>query len=214
MISSVVIRVINGRRVADRAGIAELTSAALTTVDNWYSNRHKTGFPERIDDKWWDADDVETFHHSQQAARSATPGPIDRNGDPTELINSTELARMLGYANQKSLPQSLLDRADVAEELPSGYRRRRWRRQTGWNYADSRPGPGRPKRRPMIDRSGDPHELVGSAEAARVLGYTRAQNLPAGLLDRADDTTTRKNGTVIRQWRRRTLWDWHDNHQP
>ena len=45
---------------------------------------------------------------------------------------------MLGYVNHRSLPKFLLDHPDEVDQLPSGRVRRRWYRQSVWNFADTR----------------------------------------------------------------------------
>jgi hypothetical protein len=57
-----------------------------------------------------------------------------------------------------------------------------------------------------VDRRGDPDELVGTGEAARVLGYSSYNNLPDALYDQADDVELLPSGRVRRRWYRRTIW--------
>jgi hypothetical protein len=64
-----------------------------------------------------------------------------------------------------------------------------------------------PWRRGPVDRSGDPQELVGSTEAARVLGYSGPTALPEALKQRADREQVGASGRARRRYRRRTLWD-------
>jgi hypothetical protein len=209
---------IGGRAVVDRAGVAELTGAALITVDSWYARRAQTGFPERADDRWWYTDEVTDWWHAHQASKRDKLTPVDRSGDPDELITVPEAARVLGYLDRRSLSNSsvwtpLLAHVDDEGLLPSGRVRRRWRRDTVWRIADARRGAaGRPRGRLThnrpLDRGGDPDELVGTTEAARVLGYPRADKLPAGLLQAADEVTTGPGGRHRRRWQRRTLWNY------
>ncbi|RZU48797.1 hypothetical protein EV385_0521 [Krasilnikovia cinnamomea] len=57
-----------------------------------------------------------------------------------------------------------------------------------------------------VDRSGDPDELVGSGEAAKIMGYGSYRNLPDELRDRPDDVEILSNGRLRRRWYRRTVW--------
>jgi hypothetical protein len=57
-----------------------------------------------------------------------------------------------------------------------------------------------------VDRSGDPHELVGSGEAARILHYGSYRNLPDELRDHPDDVEILSDGRLRRRWYRRTVW--------
>jgi hypothetical protein len=57
-----------------------------------------------------------------------------------------------------------------------------------------------------VDRSGDPNELVGSGEAAKILNYSSYRNLPDELRDHADDVELLSDGRLRRRWYRRTIW--------
>ncbi|MFF5293011.1 hypothetical protein [Paractinoplanes globisporus] len=61
-----------------------------------------------------------------------------------------------------------------------------------------------------VDRSGDPNELVGSGEAAKIFGYRSYRNLPDELNERADDIEILSDGRKRRRWYRRTVWDLAD----
>jgi hypothetical protein len=57
-----------------------------------------------------------------------------------------------------------------------------------------------------VDRRGHQNDLVGSGEAARILGYGSYRNLPDKLLDRPDRTEELADGRIRRYWYRRTVW--------
>lgn len=57
-----------------------------------------------------------------------------------------------------------------------------------------------------VDRSGHPHDVVGSGEAARILGYRSYRNLPDTLYDHPDHTEELSDGRIRRYWYRRTVW--------
>ena len=57
-----------------------------------------------------------------------------------------------------------------------------------------------------VDRSGDPNELVGSGEAAKILRYGSYRNLPDELRDQPDDVEILSDGRLRRRWYRRTVW--------
>lgn len=70
----------------------------------------------------------------------------------------------------------------------------------------SMPAPAAAPRWP-IDLTGNPAEIVGSTEAARVIGHPRPNRLPLGLLEIADEIEYHDDGTVKRRgWKRETLW--------
>src|SRR5262249_43152782 len=133
-----------GRRQLDRAGIAERVAVSTATVDYWHLRRDETGFPAKADTDadgrdWWWQKDIDTFHAAHLATRAASFTEVDRTPNPRDLLTAPQAARVLGYKNHRSLPDELLDNPDQAEELPSGRLRRRWYRQTVWDYADGRP---------------------------------------------------------------------------
>jgi hypothetical protein len=214
---------VGGRRLLDAQGVAEATGRAVTTVRWWSVQRDRTGFPpaakERLDGRlWYDAAAVRRFWRAWQARTG--PAGLDRSGDPDELVGLAEVARMVGARSVGSLRQSrmwprLAAHADDVRAGPAGRPVRRWRRATVWATAGDlprgrgshqRPGPrSRPGERGTIGRSGDPAELVGSTEAARLLGYSGPTALPEALRQRADDVVTLPSGRVRRRWRRETL---------
>lgn len=57
-----------------------------------------------------------------------------------------------------------------------------------------------------VDRSGDPNELVGSGEAAKILRYGSYRNLPDELTDHPDAVELLSDGRRRRYWYRRTVW--------
>ncbi|MFI7650973.1 hypothetical protein ACIBTZ_33660 [Micromonospora sp. NPDC049460] len=75
---------------------------------------------------------------------------------------------------------------------------RTWRRQDIAKYELPREQ-ARRSARDSVDRSGAPDELVGKAEAARVLGYSTANALPSRMLERADEQSTGPKGRYRRK---------------
>ena len=137
-------RVRQRQRQLDRAGIAARTSVSAATVDHWYHHRARTHFPDKADTDqagrdWWWQHDIDAFHTAHLQRRAATFTQVDRSGDPNDLLTAPQAAQVLGHRNHRSLPDELLDNPDDCEELPSGRLRRRWYRQTVWDYADGRP---------------------------------------------------------------------------
>jgi hypothetical protein len=57
-----------------------------------------------------------------------------------------------------------------------------------------------------VDRGGDPDELVGSGEAARIMGYASYRNLPVELYGNPDDDEILADGRRRKYWYRRTVW--------
>jgi hypothetical protein len=173
-----------GRRQLDRPGIAERVGVSAATVDYWHLHRDETGFPIKADTDadgrdWWWRKDIDTFYTAHLEDRATTFTEIDRTGNPRDLLTAPQAAKVLGYKNHRSLPDELLNNPDQADGLPSGRLRRRWYRQTVWDYADGRPlrhSTGRPcgtgtgprvphpyAEDPRLDAA---HALLASARAA------------------------------------------------
>jgi hypothetical protein len=133
-----------GRRQLDRPGIANRVGVSAATVDYWHLRRDETGFPLKADTDvdgrdWWWQQDIDAFYTAHLEARATTFTEIDRTGDARDLLTAPQAAHILGYKNHRSLPDELLNNPDQADRLPSGRLRRRWYRQTVWDYADGRP---------------------------------------------------------------------------
>ncbi|WP_157747101.1 hypothetical protein [Micromonospora echinofusca] len=209
----------HGSSHVGRTQAAAMLGISVSHLDRLYGERATNGFPERVDGTRWLADDIAAFQLPRDKARRAASVAVDRSGDPDELVNTTTVARMLGYQSVDSLQGRnriwplLLERVDDESLTPTGRKRRRWKRRTVWEIADSRTGQGaphtgRPRATPQghPDRSGDPDELVGAAEAARVLGYNHPTALPDDVLRQADEDTAGPKGRHRRKWKRATLW--------
>lgn len=212
-------RTLHGRAVVDRAEAAAMLGISLSHLARLYRERSTTGFPERADGTSWYAEDIAAYELPRERARRDAGAAVDRTGDPDELVDTPTVAKILGYRDRTSLTGQnriwslLLQRVDDESLTASGRKRRRWKRRTVWEIADSRTGKGaahtgRPAGTPHghPDRSGDPDELVGAAEAARVLGYNSANALPDRVLRHADEDTIGPKGRHRRKWKRATLW--------
>jgi hypothetical protein len=133
----------NRRSQLDRPGIAEHLGVSTATVERWHHHRASTGFPAPADTDptgrhWWWQQDIDTFHAAYRAVRAATFTPVRRDGDPDELLTAPQVARVLGYADHRSLTPTLREHPDHTERLPAGGVRRFWYRRTVWAYASSR----------------------------------------------------------------------------
>lgn len=217
-------RDIDGRQALDRTGISEHAGVALPTVDRWNALRPASGFPAPIPDavtgqptrRWWWTDEVDRFLAARVASRRRRLTTVDRSGDPDDLLTAAQAARVLGYRSS-NLPDDFLSIVDELEVKTGTRPRRKWRRATVWAWADERGsrhggGPSRGSRNRVsertVDTSGDPDELVGSTEAARVLGYAANTSLPDDIYERADETEVKASGRTWHRWYRRTLWEY------
>lgn len=62
----------------------------------------------------------------------------------------------------------------------------------------------------IVDRTGDPNDLLSAPQAATVLGYRNHRNLPKVLLDMYDHAEQLPSGRLRRFWYRRSLWNYAD----
>ncbi|WP_156313059.1 hypothetical protein [Micromonospora sp. HK10] len=211
----------HGRDVVNRIEAAAMLGISVSHLDRLYRERDSNGFPERAaDGRTWHRQDIADYELPREQATRSARDSVDRSGDPDELVDTATAARILGYRDRSALAGNnpvwlrLQQQVDDESLTPSGRKRRRWKRRTVWAIAENRIGKGgatrtgRPAGTPHghPDRSGNPDELVGKAEAARVLGYSTANALPNRVLERADEQTAGPKGRYRRKWRRETLW--------
>ncbi|MGA5304578.1 hypothetical protein ACPCHT_32035 [Nucisporomicrobium flavum] len=151
-----------GTRVAlDRHGVGTHTGAAASTVNHWHRHRERTGFPEAFTDdtgtEWFWQDEIDAFYTAHLKAKLAVLTPVDRSGDPNELVGSGDAARILGYGSYRNLPDELRDQPDDIEILSDGRLRRRWQRRTVWAIAAARTGRQSTGRTPGTTGPRKPH---------------------------------------------------------
>src|SRR5580693_9904641 len=121
-----------------------------TTVNGWYRDRARTGHPEQAGrigrTDYWYEDEWTAWHQAYQRAKIESLTQVDRGGDPDDLVDATEAARMLRYSGRDVIHANR--RLGYFPE-PDDYRPARqgrsaplWKRSTVWTAADSRPGMG------------------------------------------------------------------------
>src|SRR3984885_3220352 len=140
---------INGRPVISRADMAA-RGVPSGTVSGWYRDRARTGHPEKAGrigrTDYWYEDEWTAWHQAHQRGKTESLTQVDRGGDPDDLVDAAEAARMLGYANRNVIHANR--RLGYFPE-PDGYgtggrgpRAPLWKRSTVWAMADARPGMG------------------------------------------------------------------------
>ncbi|MFD9791331.1 hypothetical protein ACFWXK_10305 [Streptomyces sp. NPDC059070] len=215
------------------AEIAATYGVSTETVTHWYTHQDATGFPEPVGirgrgkARLWRPEEVASWFAGQDETRLQHVGKT-MGGDPDELLNATQVAKVLDYKNANQITAYLRDRPgyfpepDVIEELGSAerpWKRRQWKRSTITAWAASRPGSG--KRRgsgsaapalPDVSVDGDPEELLAVDQAAALLGFKSVTsfssslyqgNLP--LLKETDGTLPGERGRQRQAWTRRRI---------
>lgn len=181
---------INGRPVISRD---EMTARGIgrSTIDAKYADRANTGHPEKAGrigrtDYWYEDEWSAWFERYRQELR-ATLTDVDRSGNPSELVDAKEAARILNYSGSNVVTTNLrrgdFVAADAWEDLPNGKRSPRWKRATIWAFADSRRGHGSPKAGTRRSRAPQPKSTPYAADE-RVSALR--QRLSAGEELRAD----------------------------
>ncbi|MER6677773.1 hypothetical protein [Streptomyces sp. NPDC000983] len=221
-------------RLVTSAEIAAEHCLTPARISQFHTDRTEntagTAFPEPVGKRGrarlWDHTEItEWFAHR---ARARLTGHTPPSRDPDELLNAADASRYLGYKNPSQVTTFVRDHPgyfpepDAVEEMGtagSPYRRQLWKVQTLNEWMATRPGRGRRAGTtpapplPDVPADGDPNELLGASQAAKLLGYktvgsfcsSLAQgNLP--LLNTTDATAGnagRQNGR--RRWTRRRI---------
>lgn len=161
------VQVIEGRRAISRVEIVERTGMSTTAVAYWYEHRDQTGHPQAIDPHarflyWWE-DQWTTWWENRDPRPDRV---VDRSGEPDELVDASEFARILGWTSGSIAVTSRISRQqrqgtrpdrhpipdpDLDDELPSGRQRRRWKRRTVWEFADGQVRPSPVAKGPRFD---------------------------------------------------------------
>jgi hypothetical protein len=128
----------------------EARGVPRSTARRWYRTRAENGHPEtagqigRAD--YWFEDEWTAWRERHEQGRLAELTEVDRGGDPDELVNATEAARILGYSNRDVVHANrrlgYFPDPDSYERVPTGRPSPRWKRSTVWAVADGRVGQG------------------------------------------------------------------------
>jgi hypothetical protein len=174
---------INGRPVISRAGMAA-RGVPPATASTWYRDRDRTRHPEKAGrvgrTDYWYEDEWVAWYEAHQRGKTESLTQVDRRGDPDDLVDAAEAARMLRYSGRDVIHANR--RLGYFPE-PDAYRPARrgrsaplWKRSTVWAAADSRPGLGG-GRKPGTPAK--PHPYAGDQRLARALAELRSGTRPS-----------------------------------
>jgi hypothetical protein len=94
---------IHGRPVISRADMAA-RGVPRTTVDGWYRDRARTGYPEKAGrvgrTDYWYEDEWTAWHERHLRGKIRSLTDVDRGGNPDDLVDAAEAARMLRYSSR------------------------------------------------------------------------------------------------------------------
>ncbi len=154
-----------------------------STASGWYRDRARTGHPEKAGrigrTDYWYEDEWTAWHQAYQRGKSESLTQVDRGGDPDDLVDAAEAARMLRYSGRDVIHANrrlgYFPEPDAYGPARQGRPAPLWKRSTVWAAADGRPGraaaagPGAPAK---------PHPYAGDERLARVLADLRAGARP------------------------------------
>jgi hypothetical protein len=147
------------------------------TVSGWYRNRARTGHPEKAGrigrTDYWYEDEWTAWHQAHQQGKIESLTQVDREGDPDDLVNAAEAARMLGYANRYVIHANrrlgYFPAPDAHGPATRGRLAPLWKRSTVWAMADARPGMGGGHKPGTPGAPAKPHPYAGDERLDRVL---------------------------------------------
>ncbi|MGB9998428.1 helix-turn-helix transcriptional regulator [Streptomyces pseudogriseolus] len=170
--------------------VAQLLGYTRTSTIDAYFRDRPGYFPEPDEDidgpRWrrgtvvaWAANRPGKGRRGSAPAAALPKVPID--GDPDELLGTAEVASLLGYGSTASFSSALyqgripeLPQPETLEKQAGsrGGARKKWRRATVIAAA---------RERGVLPAAGQDEDLVGAAEAARILGYGNADSFISAL---------------------------------
>jgi hypothetical protein len=177
---------IKGRPVISRADMAA-RGVPRTTVDGWYRDRARTGHPEKAGrigrTDYWYEDEWTAWYEAHRHSKIESLTRVDRGGDPDDLVDAAEAARMLGYARRNVIHANrrlgYFPEPDAYGTTNKGRRAPLWKRSTVWATADRRQGVGGGHKPGTPGAPAKPHPYAGDERLARVLAELRAGGQPS-----------------------------------
>jgi hypothetical protein len=158
-----------------------------STVDGWYRDRARTGHPEKAGrigrtDYWFD-DEWTAWHQAHLAGKTASLTRVDRGGDPDDLVDAAEAARMMGYSGRDVIHGNrrlgYFPDPDAYGTTAKGRPAPLWKRSTVWAAADSRPGMGGGHRPGTPGAPAKPYPYAGDERLDQVLAGLRTGGRPS-----------------------------------
>src|SRR5215472_7546893 len=130
--------------MAGRHGIS------VKSANSWYRDREATGHPEPAGmigrTMYWYEDEWLDWYRSYLDRKRQGLTQVDRSGDPDDLVDAAEAARIMGYSGRDVIHANLrlgyFPRPDGYETTAKGRRSPRWRRSAVWAAADGRQSSG------------------------------------------------------------------------
>jgi hypothetical protein len=200
----VLIPAINGRPVISRADMA-VRGIPRTTVNGWCRERARTGHPEKAGrvgrfDYWYE-DEWTAWHEGHLRGKVESLTQVDREGDPEDLVDATEAARMLRYASRHVIHANrrlgYFPAPAAYGTTGKGRPAPLWKRSTVWATADNRQGMGGGHKPGTPGAPAKTHPYAGDDRLARALAELRAGGQPSAAQLAAEWGTSRRTAERI-----------------
>jgi hypothetical protein len=198
------ISAIDGRPVISRA---DMTSRGVpaSTAEGWYRHRARTGHPEKAGrigrtDYWYD-DEWTAWYQAYRRVKVESLTPVDRDGNPDDLVDAAEVARILGYASRYVIHANRrlghFPEPDAHGPARRGRQSPLWKRSTVWAAADHRPGRGGGQRSAAAGAPAKPHPYARDSRLDRVLAELRSGAQPSAATLAAEWNVSRRTAERI-----------------
>lgn len=134
----------DGRALVTRVELSRLTGLSVSALAALYSQRAGSGHPaaSHRDGRtlYFDEADALAWAQKRRARNVAGLAPVDRTGDPDDLLDRAAVAKLLGYSGPKVIDSYRARNVGYFPE-PDDTDPLRWRRATLWSFADRRSRP-------------------------------------------------------------------------
>jgi len=195
---------INGRPVISREDMAA-RGVPRTTVNAWYRDRARNGHPEKAgrigQTDYWYEDEWTAWHERHLHGKAESLTQVDREGDPDDLVDAAEAARMLRYKSRDVIHANrrlgYFPEPDDYGPPRRGRRAPLWKRSTVWTFADGRPGIGGGHKPGTPGTPAKPHPYAGDKRLAEVLAMLRSGTQPSAAELAAEWRTSRRTAERI-----------------
>ena len=175
------------------------------TASYWYRERARTGHPEKAGrigrTDYWYEDEWTAWHEGHLRGKVESLTQVDRAGDPDDLVDAGEAARMLGYASRYVIHGNrrlhYFPEPDAYGTTSKGRQAPLWKRSTVWAAADSRQGMGGGHVPGTPGAPAKPHPYAGDDRLARALAELRAGGQPSAADLAAEWSTSRRTAERI-----------------
>jgi hypothetical protein len=158
-----------------------------STVDGWYRDRARTGYPEKAGrigrTDYWYEHEWTAWYEAHLRGKVGSLTQVDRRGDPDDLVDAAEAARMLRYASRDVIHANrrlgYFPEPDAYGTTSRGRRTPLWKRSTVWAAADRRQGMGGGHKPGTPGAPAKPHPYAGDERLTRVLAGLRSGIQPS-----------------------------------